>query len=124
MFQTFTGVGNLTRAPELRYTPGGVAVANSGIAFNRRYRQNEELKEEVTFIDLVLFGKSAENFGQYCGKGDPVLVHGRIQQRRWEDQNGGKHSKHELVVETWKILKRREGGNAGGHEDDAGHYEG
>lgn len=119
MWQQFSGLGNLTRNPEMRYTTAGVPIANGGIAFNRRFKQNDELKEEVCFIDLVMFGKNAENFAQYCSKGDPVLVSGRIQQRRWEDEGGGKHSKHELVVETWKTLKRREGGHDGGGDDHA-----
>jgi len=118
MWQQFNGVGNLTRNPELRYTPNGTALATAGIAFNRRFTQGEEKKEEVCFLDLVLFGKSAENFAQYCSKGDPVLVSGRIQQRRWENEDGTKHSKHELVVETWKILKRREGSGSD-HGPDA-----
>ncbi|MDH5626654.1 MAG: single-stranded DNA-binding protein [Candidatus Krumholzibacteria bacterium] len=99
----------------MRYTPTGTAVASCGIATNRRFKQGEDLKEEVMYMDLVLFGKAAENFAQYCSKGDPVLVSGRIQQRRWETDDGAKHSKHELVVETWKTLKRREGsGDADG----------
>ncbi len=114
MWQSFSGIGNLTRVPEMRYTPSGTAVANCGIAFNRRFKQNDELKEEVCFLDLVLFGKSAENFVQYCGKGDPVLVSGRISQRRWEGEDGAKHSKHELVVEEWKTLKKRDAGDATG----------
>lgn len=117
MWQQFGGVGNLTRNPELKYLASGTAVVNGGIAFNRRFKQGEDLKEEVCFIDLVMFGKLAEAFAQYCSKGDPVVVGGRIQQRRWEDEHGGKHSKHELVVESWKTLKRREGGG----EPDGSH---
>jgi single-strand DNA-binding protein len=120
MFQHFDGVGHLTRSPELRYTPSGTPVASTGIAFNRRYKQGDELKEEVCFLDLVLFGKTAENFAQYCGKGDPVVVSGRLQQRRWEDDHGGKHSKHELVVGEFKMLKRREDGSPETPPDDPG----
>lgn len=119
MWQQFSGLGNLTRNPEMRYTPNGTAVASAGIAFNRRYKQGDEQKEEVCFLDFMVFGKTAENFTQYCTKGDLVLVSGRIQQRRWEDEGGGKHSKHELVVETWKTLKRREGGHDGGSSEHA-----
>lgn len=119
MFQSFTGAGHLTRNPELRYTTSGTAVANTGIAFNRRYTANGESKEEVCFLDLVVFGKSAEHFAQYTQKGDPVLVRGRLQQRRWEDQSGSRHQKHELFIEEWRTLKRRGDGT---HERDQGGY--
>lgn len=110
MWQQLSGLGHLTRNPELRFTPNtGTAIASAGIAFNRRFKHGEELKEEVCFLDLICFGKSGEHLAQYCAKGDPVLVSGRLQQRRWEDANGTKHSKHELVVEMWKTLKKREG---------------
>lgn len=117
MWQQFHGVGHLTRQLELRYTTTGTPIANGGIAFNRRFKQGDDLKEEVCFLDLVCFGKSGEYFAQYCVKGDPVLITGRLRQNRWESNDGQKHVKHELVVESWKTLKRREGGG----DSDAGY---
>src|SRR3990172_8622558 len=90
-------IGNLTKDPELRYNPNGTAVANFGIALNRRYKQGDEYREEVSYIDIVVFGKQAENCGQYLNKGSGVLVEGRLQQRRWESE-GQKKSKVEVVA--------------------------
>ena len=81
-------MGNLTRDPELRYTANGTAVANFGLATNRRYKQGGELKEEVCFVDIVVFGKQAENCGEYLNKGKSVLIDGRLQYRRWENEDG------------------------------------
>ena len=75
-------VGNLTRNPELRYTPSGTPVASFGLATSRRFKQGDELKEEVCFIDIVVFGKQAEHCGQYLSKGNGVIIDGRLQQRR------------------------------------------
>ncbi len=86
-------VGNLTRNPELRYTPNGTAVASFGLASSRRFKQGDDLKEEVCFVDIVAFGKQAENAAQYISKGSQVLVDGRLQQRRWEKEDGQKRSK-------------------------------
>lgn len=103
--------GNLTRNPELRYTPNGTPVANVGLASNRRFKQGEELKEEVCFVDVTAFGKLAEVIGQYKQKGDKVIVTGRLQQRRWETEDGQKRNKHEIVAEKIEFLgSKREGG--------------
>lgn len=120
MYQHFSGVGHLTRSPELRYSTNGTPVASAGIAFNRRFKKGEDLNEEVCYLDLVLFGKTAEFFSQWCMKGDPVAVGGRLQQKRWEDEHGAKHSKHELVVAEFKTLKRREGSGDEAPPDDPG----
>jgi single-strand DNA-binding protein len=80
-------MGNLTRNPELRFSPSGTPIASFGLGINRRWKQGEELKEEVTFIDIVVFGKQAEHCGQYLTKGNSVMVEGRIQQRRWETED-------------------------------------
>ena len=69
-------IGNLTKNPELRYTPSGTPVTNFGLAVNRRYRQADDLKEEVCYIDIVVFGKQAEHCGQYLSKGNGVIVDG------------------------------------------------
>ena len=101
-------IGNLTKNPELRYTPSGTPVASFGLAVNRKYRQAEELKEEVCFVDIVVFGKQAEHCGQYLSKGNGVIVDGRLQQRRWETDDGQKRSKHEVVAQTVTFLPKRQ----------------
>ena len=102
-------MGNLTKDPEIRYTPSGTPVANFRLAVNNRYKQGEEFKEEVCFIDIVVFGKQAENCGQYLGKGQGVIVDGRLQERRWETEDGVKRSKHEVVAQTVRFMGRRQG---------------
>lgn len=102
-------IGNLTKDPEIRYTPSGTAVANFSLAVNRRYKQGDEVKEEVCFIDIVVFGKQAENSGQYLSKGQGVIVDGRLQQRRWESDDGQKRSKHDVVAESIRFLPKRQG---------------
>ncbi|HSE60290.1 MAG TPA: single-stranded DNA-binding protein [Nitrospiraceae bacterium] len=120
-------IGNLTRNPELRYTPSGTPVASFALAVNRRFRQGEELKDEVCYIDIVVFGKQAEHCGQYLSKGSGVIVEGRLQQRRWETEDGQKRSKHEVVAQSVTFLPKRQDGGGGGAEpgapDDAPAYE-
>ena len=108
-------IGNLTKNPELRYTPNGTPVANFGLAVNRKYRQAEELKEEVCFVDIVVFGKQAEHCGQYLSKGNGVIVDGRLQQRRWEAEDGQKRSKHEVVAQTVTFLPKRQDATGAEH---------
>ncbi len=110
-------LGNLTRDPEVRYTPNGIAVASFAIAVNRKYKQGDETKEEVSYIDIVVFGKQAESCGQYIGKGDSVLIDGRLQQRRWDDKDtGAKRSKIEVVAQSVNFMpKRSSSGQAGGN---------
>jgi single-strand DNA-binding protein len=110
-------LGNLTRDPEVRYTPNGIAVASFAIAVNRKYKQGEETKEEVSYIDIVVFGKQAESCGQYINKGDAVLIDGRLQQRRWDDkETGQKRSKIEVVAQAVNFMpKRSSSGQGGGH---------
>lgn len=100
-------IGNLTRDPELRYTPSGTPVASFALAVNRRFRQAEDLREEVCYVDVVVFGKQAEHCGQYLSKGNGVIVDGRLQQRRWETEDGQKRSKHEVVAQTVTFLPKR-----------------
>jgi single-strand DNA-binding protein len=100
-------LGNLTRDPEVRYTPNGAAVASFAIAVNRKYKQGDETKEEVSYIDIVVFGKQAESCGQYINKGDSVLIDGRLQQRRWETEEGQKRSKVEVVAERVNFMPKR-----------------
>ena len=100
-------IGNLTRNPELRYTPSGTPVVNFPLAVNRRYRQADEPKEEVCYVDIVVFGRQAEHCGQYLNKGDGCIVDGRLQQRRWETDDGQKRSKHEVVAQTVTFLPKK-----------------
>ena len=113
-------LGNLTRDPEVRYIPSGTAVASFALAVNRRYKQGTETKDEVSYIDIVVFGKTAENCGQYLNKGDAILVEGRLQQRRWDDKDSGqKRSKVEVVAQTVNFMPKRsgQGTGAGGKHD-------
>ena len=100
-------IGNLTKDPEIRYTPSGIPVASFRLAVNHRYKQGEEFKEDVCFIDVVVFGKQAESCSQYLSKGSSVIVDGRLQERRWETEDGQKRSKHEVVAQTVRFLPKR-----------------
>ncbi len=100
--------GNLTRNPEVRYTPSGTPVTSFGLAVNRRFKQASDLKEEVCYVDIVVFGKQAEHCGQYLSKGNGVIVDGRLQQRRWETEDGQKRSKHEVVAQSITFLPKRQ----------------
>lgn len=119
-------IGNLTKNPEVRYTPSGTPVTSFGLAVNRRFRQGSDLKEEVCYVDIVVFGKQAENCGQYLSKGNGVIVDGRLQQRRWETEEGQKRSKHEVVAQTVTFLPKRQDSGGGGEPaviDDGGYEE-
>ncbi len=98
-------IGNLTKDPELRYTPQGTAVVNLRLAINRKFRdKNQELKEEVCFVTAVVWNKQAETCNQYLHKGSPVLVEGRLQSRSWEDASGQKRSVLEVRAERVQFL--------------------
>ncbi len=108
-------LGNLTRDPELRHTPSGAPVTAFGMATNRRYTpQNGDAREEATFIDVVAWAKQAETAAEYLKKGRLVLVEGRLRQRNWEDAEGGKHSKYEVVADRVQFLPSGNG-NGNGH---------
>lgn len=100
-------VGNLTRDPELRYTPKGTAIARIGLAVNRHWRdqQTGEMREETTFVDIDAFGKQAETIGQYLKKGRPLFVEGRLRMDTWDDkQTGQKRSRLGVVMENFQFL--------------------
>ena len=114
-------MGNLTRDPELRYTPKGMAIAKIGLAVNRNWTNEAgEKKEEVTFVDVDVFGRTAENVGQYMRKGRPIMIEGRLRLDQWDDkQTGQKRSKLGVVAETVQFLGSAgdgagSGGGAGG----------
>jgi single-strand DNA-binding protein len=98
-------IGNLTKDPELRYTPQGIAVVNLRMAINRKFKnKNQELKEEVCFITAVAWDKQAETCNQYLHKGSPLFVEGRLQSRSWEDNSGQKRSVIEVRAERIQFL--------------------
>ena len=108
-------IGNLTRDPELRYIPSGTAVANFGLATNRIYTtQDGERKEEVCFVEIVVWSKTAENCANYLSKGSPVFIEGRLQFDSWETEDGQKRSKLKVVANRVQFLSgRREEGAPG-----------
>ena len=112
-------LGNLTRDPEVRYTPKGSAVCDLGIAINRVYTpEGGERREEVTFVDVVLWARLAEIAGEYLRKGRPVFIEGRLQMDSWDDkQTGQKRTKLRVVGESMQLLGSRPGG-AGGETTD------
>src|SRR5262245_8065077 len=100
-------IGNLTRAPELRYTPSGTAVADLRLAVNRNYTtQSGEKRDETCFLTVVVWGKQAETCGEYLDKGSPVMVEGRLQTRDWETKDGQKRNVVEAVAERVQFLGR------------------
>ena len=110
--------GNLTRDPELRYTPKGTAVARLGLAINRKWKsETGEMKEEVTFVDVDAFGRTAETIGQYLKKGRPILIEGRLRYETWEDkQTKQKKSKLGVVLENFQFLDSGGGRGEGSTE--------
>ena len=121
-------VGNLTRDPEVKYTTGGTAVAEIGMAVSRQWfdQKSNEKKEETTFVDVTLWGRQAEVAGEYLSKGRPVLIEGRLQLDTWEDkQSGQKRSKLRVVGEQMQMLGSRgagggQGGGGGGAQRSQG----
>ena len=98
--------GNLTRDPELRYLPSGSALCEAALAVNRKWKSKDgESKDEVSFFDLIAWGRTAEVIAEYFKKGRPILVEGRLQQERWEDKNSGaKRSRVRIVVESFQFI--------------------
>ncbi len=109
-------IGNLTRDPELRHLPSGMAVANLGLAVNRRFKgQDGESREETTFIDCDAWGRTAEIMCQYLQKGKPVFIEGRLRLDEWNDKaSGDKRSKLKVVVENFQFLDSRQDSGGGG----------
>jgi len=109
-------LGNLTRDPEVRYTPKGSAVCDLGIAVNRVYTTDSgEKREEVTFVEVVLWARLAEIAGEYLKKGRPVFIEGRLQMDSWDDkQTGQKRSRLRVVGESMQLLGGRPGGAGAG----------
>ena len=105
--------GNLTRDPELRYTPKGTALVKFSLAINRTYQAGTETKKDVTFVDVEAWGKTAENIGKNFRKGKSIFVEGRLQLQQWDDkQTGQKRSKLSVVCESFQFVERSEGQSA------------
>lgn len=102
-------LGNLTRDPELRYTSSGAAVAGFGLAVNRKFKQGEEWKDEVCYVDITVWGKQAENCAEYLHKGSQAFIDGRLNFQSWEAEGGQKRNKLEVVANNVQFL-----GKAGG----------
>ena len=108
-------IGRLTKDPELRYTPSGSAVSQLRLAVNHTYRSKEEKKEEVLYIDVNVFGRSAETIKQYLSKGREILVEGRLQQNDWTDKNTGqKRTTYRVVADRFNFIGSGRGAGAGG----------
>ncbi|WP_297814268.1 single-stranded DNA-binding protein [uncultured Helicobacter sp.] len=122
MFNKVILVGNLTRDVELRYLPSGSALAKLGLAVNRRFKKQDGSQgDEVCYIDVNLFGRTAEVANQYLKKGSSVLIEGRLVLESWTDNGGQKRSKHSITAENMQMLgSRNEGGNYG----NSGNYGG
>ncbi len=129
MFNKVILVGNLTRDIEMRYAQSGSAIANTAIATTRKFNQNGERKEEVCFVDITFFGRSAEIANQYLRRGSKVLVEGRLKFDQWVAQDGSKRSKHTIVVETMQMLDSKADAQASGGDystapaENSGGYE-
>src|SRR3954465_5457020 len=105
-------IGNLTRDPEIKYTPKGTAICNIGLAINHVYSTDSgEKREEVTFVDVELWGRLAEITGEYCKKGKPLFIEGRLKLDTWDDkQTGQKRSKMKVVASGMQLLGSKEDG--------------
>jgi single-strand DNA-binding protein len=125
-------IGNLTREPELRVTPGGLSICKFGLAVNRSFTDKDGNKrDETTFVDIDSFGKQAEVISKYMSKGRPILVEGRLKLDQWEDKKTGeKRNKLGVVVEQFQFIGSRAdnagegfGSTDGGRESGGGNYE-
>lgn len=116
-------LGNLTRDPELRYTPKGTASARLGMAVNRSYKtETGETREEVTFVDIDAWGKQAELIAQYLRKGNPLFVEGRLKLDQWDDKTSGqKRSAIRVVMENFQFVGGRAEGRPSGGPPSSGH---
>ena len=108
-------LGNLTRDPQLSYTPNQTAVVNFGLAINRKWTgQDGQKHEETCFVDCTAFGKTGENINKYCKKGNPLFVEGRLNFSSWTAQDGTKRSKLKVVVDSFQFIGSAAGASAAG----------
>lgn len=128
MYNKITLLGNTTRDIELRYSPNGSAIAKTAIATSHKYKVNGEQREDVCYIDLTFFGRSAEIANQYLQKGSKILVEGRLNFEQWVDNNSQKRSKHSVIVEVMKMvesksaLENRAQNNTPAYQQQSQHY--
>lgn len=114
-------MGNLTRDVQLKHTANKTAIANFGMAINRRYRDsNGENQEETTFVDCEAWARTAETMAKYLSKGRPVFVEGRLRLNEWQDRDGNKRSKLLVVVDTFTFVDSRQGGGSPGGGSQGG----
>ena len=107
-------MGNLTRDPQLRYTPSQQPVCDFGLAINRKWKAADgQMKEEVCFVDCTAWGRTAENISKYVTKGRPLFVEGRLTYQTWEGKDGQKRSKHLVTVDTFQFIDSKGGGGGG-----------
>jgi single-strand DNA-binding protein len=115
-------MGNLTRDPELKYTPSGTAVVGFGIAINRTWKGADgEKKEDVCYVDINMFGRRAEVIEQYFKKGHPIFIDGRLQFQQWETQDGQKRNALKVVAESFEFIGGK--GDSGAPAASAGSQE-
>jgi single-strand DNA-binding protein len=123
MYNKIILAGNLTRDIELKYTQAGAAIANTAIATSRKFKsQTGEQKEEVLFVDITFFGRTAEIANQYLKKGSKVLVDGRLKLDQWTAQDGSKRSKHSVTVESLQMLGNKDDADQVPVEDNPTNY--
>lgn len=122
MYNKVIMMGNLTRDVELRYLPSGSALATIGLASNRRFKKQDGSQgEEVCFVDVKLFGRTAEVANQYLRKGSRVLIEGRLTLETWNDQSGAKRSKHTITAENMQMLDSRSSSEDHSYESSGMH---
>lgn len=109
--------GNLTRDPEMKYLPSGKNVTNFSIAVKDSYKKGDEFVENVSYLDIVVFARQAENCNEYLSKGSPVFIEGKLQQRRWEAKDGSKRSKVEIIANNVQFLSDNKSGRKEGPHD-------
>lgn len=122
MYNKVIILGNLSKDIELRYSPGGSAIVNTAIATTRKFKGVDGTqKEEVLFIDVTFFGRTAESVNQYLHKGSKILIDGRLKLEQWTDQQGQSRSKHKVDVESFQMLdsKPTDGQSAAKHDNEA-----
>lgn len=113
--------GNLTRDPELRYTPGGAAIIKFSVATNRRYKsQDGEPRKEVCYFDVTMFGKRAEVINKYFIKGSPIYIEGRMKYEQWEDSAGNKRNRLVVIAENFEFAGSAKDGND--HDEAQQHF--
>ncbi len=113
--------GNLTRDPQLSYLPSNTAVCEFGLAVSRKFRDKDgNQRDEVCFVDMQAFGRTAETINQYFQKGRPILVEGRLRFREWTNKEGQKRNKLDVVIDTFSFIDSGGGGGGGGYRNQQG----